>query len=145
MRILALDHGTKRTGIAISDELGIIAQPLEFIPTEPRDAFFRRLAVLISERNVTEIVVGMPYNMDGSIGPSAERVQRFVVDLREKVSRPVHVCDERLTTSEAEGLLIRAGTRRAKRKQVVDKMAAAFLLQDFLDARSSKSGDEPGV
>jgi len=136
MRTLALDHGTKRVGVAISDELGIIAQPLEFIPAEPKEAFFQRLATILAEKQVAEIVVGMPYNMDGSTGPAAERVDRFIQELRTRVRQPVHVSDERLTTSEAEGLLISAGTRRKQRKQVIDKMAAAILLQDYLDAKS---------
>lgn len=136
MRTLALDHGTKRIGVAISDELGIIAQPLEFIPAEPVEAFFRRLQAIISEKNVEEIVVGMPFNMDGSTGASAQRVEAFIAELRSRVSLPVHTCDERLTTCEAEHLLISAGTRRKQRKQVIDKMAAAVLLQSYLDAKS---------
>lgn len=136
MRTLALDHGTKRIGVAISDELGIIAQPLEFIPAEPIDAFYRRLAVILAEKKVAEIVVGMPFNMDGSTGASAERVQKFITELQSKVSLPIHTCDERLTTYEAENLLISAGTRRKQRKQVIDKMAAAVLLQSHLDAKS---------
>lgn len=136
MRTLALDHGTKRIGVAISDELGIIAQPLEFIPAEPLEAFFQRLLAIISEKKVEEIVVGMPFNMDGSTGASAGRVQKFIAELQSKVSLPVHTCDERLTTCEAENLLISAGTRRKQRKQVIDKMAAAVLLQSYLDAKS---------
>lgn len=136
MRTLALDHGTKRIGVAISDELGIIAQPLEFIPAEPLAGFYQRLSVILAEKKVDEIVVGMPFNMDGSTGPSAQRVERFVEQLRTKVTQPVHICDERLTTYEAENLLISAGTRRKKRKQVIDKMAAAVLLQSFLDGKN---------
>ena len=136
MRILALDHGTKRIGVAISDELGIIAQPLEFIPAEPLEKFYQRLAVILAEKQVTEIVVGMPFNMNGSIGPAAQKVERFVTELKTKVAPPIHTCDERLTTYEAENLLISAGTRRKKRKQVIDKMAAAVLLQGYLDAKS---------
>lgn len=136
MRTLALDHGTKRVGVAISDELGIIAQPLEFIPAEPKEAFFQRLIAILTEKRVDEIVVGMPYNMDGSTGPAAERVERFIGELKTRVTLPIHISDERLTTSEAEGLLISAGTRRDKRKRVIDKMAAAILLQDYLDAKS---------
>lgn len=136
MRVLALDHGTKRIGVAISDELGIIAQPLEFIPAEPIGAFHVRLATILADKKVDEIVVGMPFNMDGSTGPSAQRVERFVEQLRTKVTQPVHTCDERLTTYEAENLLISAGARRKKRKQVIDKMAAAVLLQSYLDGKN---------
>lgn len=136
MRALALDHGTKRIGVAISDELGIIAQPLEFIPAEPLEKFYLRLTAILAEKQVSEIVVGMPFNMDGSTGPAAEKVERFVAELRTKVRQPIHTCDERLTTYEAENLLISAGARRKKRKQVIDKMAAAVLLQSYLDAKS---------
>jgi putative Holliday junction resolvase len=137
MRVLALDHGTKRIGVAISDELGIIAQPLEFIPAEPIDAFHVRLVTILADKKVDEIVVGMPFNMDGSTGPSAQRVERFVEQLKTKVTQPVYTCDERLTTYEAENLLISAGARRKKRKQVIDKMAAAVLLQSYLDGKNS--------
>jgi putative Holliday junction resolvase len=134
MRVLALDHGSKRIGVAVSDELRIIAQPLEFIPAEPRAAFFHRLQAILTEKQVGEIVVGMPFNMDGSSGPAVEKVEQFIRDLRARVSLPIHTCDERLTTSEAENLLIQAGTRRDKRRKVIDQMAAAVLLQSYLDA-----------
>lgn len=136
MRTLALDHGTKRIGVAVSDELGIIAQPLEFIPAEPRAAFFARLKSILAEKNVAEIVVGMPFNMDGSSGPAVEKVESFINELKAQVTQPIKTCDERLTTSEAEHLLIEAGTRREKRRKVIDKMAAAVLLQSYLDAKS---------
>lgn len=134
MRVLALDHGTKRIGVAISDELGIIAQPLEFIPAEPRKAFFARLKTILAEKNVAQIVVGMPFNMDGSSGPAVEKVEEFIRDLETQITLPIRTCDERLTTSEAEQLLIQAGTRRDKRRKVIDKMAAAILLQSYLDS-----------
>ena len=136
MRVLALDHGTKRIGVAVSDELGIIAQPLEFIPAEPLAAFYLRLNAILAAKKVAEIVVGMPFNMDGSSGPAAEKVERFVAELKTKVTQPIHTCDERLTTYEAENLLISAGARRKQRKQLIDKMAAAVMLQSYLDAKS---------
>ena len=141
MRVLALDHGTKRIGVAISDELGIIAQPLEFIPAEPIEVFYHRVTIILAEKQVGEIVVGMPFNMDGSIGPAAVKVERFVAELKTRVTQPVHTCDERLTTCEAEDLLISAGNRRRKRKQVIDKMAAAVLLQSYLDERTPGAGE----
>lgn len=133
MRILAIDHGTKRMGIAISDELGVIAQPLEFIPAEPFAEFLNRLKEIICEKQVEWILVGMPRNMDGSYGPAALKVQEFVAVLKSAMTIPVKTQDERLTSAQANRLLIQSGVRREKRKQTVDKMAAAILLQSYLD------------
>lgn len=137
MRTLALDHGTRRIGVAISDELGIIARPLEFIPAEPREAFFQRLLTILAGEKVGEILVGMPYNLDGSSGPAVEKVEAFIAELRAHTTLPIQTCDEGLTTCEAESMLIKAGSRRDKRKQVIDKMAAAVLLQGYLDNKVS--------
>ncbi len=134
MRILALDHGTKRIGVAISDELNLIAQPLEAIPAEPFDALLARLRQLVQEKQVELILVGMPRNMDGSYGPAAERVEAFVAALRQTLTVPVKTWDERLTTAQAERTMIQAGVKRAKRKLATDKMAAAVLLQSYLDS-----------
>lgn len=136
MRILALDHGTKRIGVAISDELKLIAQPLEFIPAEPFDAFLGRLKQLVQEKAVELILVGMPRNMDGSYGPATQRVEAFVAALRQSLSVPIKTLDERLTTAQAQRFLLQAGMRRAKRKLATDKMAAAVLLQSYLDSLS---------
>lgn len=136
MRILALDHGTKRIGVAISDELKLIAQPLEFIPAEPFDTFLGRLKQLVQEKAVELILVGMPRNMDGSYGPATQRVEAFVAALRQSLSVPIKTLDERLTTAQAQRLLLQAGMRRAKRKLATDKMAAAVLLQSYLDSLS---------
>ncbi len=136
MRILAIDHGTKRMGIAISDELKMIAQPLEFIPAEPLDQFFVRLQQILAEKPVELILVGLPRNMDGSYGPAAAKVQEFVVALKSAVPVPVKTWDERLTSAQANRALLEANVRRSKRKEKVDKMAAAILLQSYLDAFS---------
>ena len=133
MRILALDHGTKRIGVAASDETKTIAQPLEFIPAEPFADFLARLRQLIREKEVEMILVGLPRNMDGSYGPAAEKVQTFVAALKDAVVVPVKTLDERLTSAQANRVLIQGGVRRDKRKEKVDKMAAAILLQSFLD------------
>jgi putative Holliday junction resolvase len=136
MRILALDHGTVRIGVAVSDELKMIAQPLEFIPAEPVDEFITRLKQILEEKQVEQIIVGMPRNMDGSYGPAAEKVRDFVELLRQSVSAPVRTWDERLTSVQANRLLIEGGVSRKDRKQKVDKTAAALLLQGYLDATS---------
>ena len=134
MRILAIDHGTKRIGIAVSDELKMIAQPLEYIPAEPFADFLSRLNKLLREKQVEQILVGMPRNMDGSYGPAAAKVQEFVTALRGAITAPIRTWDERLTSVQANRLLIQGNVRREKRKEKVDKMAAAILLQSYLDS-----------
>ena len=134
MRILAIDHGTKRIGLAISDELGIIAQPLEFVPAEPFAGFLARVKEIIQEKQVELLLVGMPRNMDGSYGPAALKVQEFTAVLRDAVAIPIKTWDERLTSAQANRFLIQAEVRRDKRKQKVDQTAAAILLQSYLDS-----------
>ncbi len=134
MRILAIDHGTKRMGIAVSDELKIIAQPLEFILSEPFSNFLVRLKEIIREKEVELILVGIPRNMDGSYGPAALKVQEFVTALKDAVVIPLKTWDERLTSAQANRFLIQANVRRDQRKEKVDKTAAAILLQSYLDS-----------
>src|SRR5881392_1149582 len=138
MRILAIDHGTKRMGIAVSDELKLIAQPLEFIPAEPFADFLARLKQLLHEKKVELIQVGMPRNMDGSYGPAALKVQDFVAALKNAVTVPIQTLDERLTSVQANRILIQGNVRRDKRKEKVDKMAAAILLQSYLDGLAAR-------
>ena len=121
MRILALDHGSRRIGIAISDELKIIAQPLEYIPAQPFVDVVTRLQQLVQEKEVELILVGMPRNMDGSYGPAAERVQEFVSELKKAIPLRIKKWDERLTTSQANRILIQADVRRQKRQLCFDK------------------------
>jgi len=133
MRILALDHGTKRIGVAVSDELKMIAQPLEFILAEPFAKFLERLKEIIREKEVEMILIGMPRNMDGSYGPAALKVQEFVAVLKDAIAIPIKTWDERLTSAQANRFLIEGKVRREKRKEKVDKTAAAILLQSYLD------------
>ena len=133
MRILAIDHGGKRIGIAVSDELKLIAQPLEYILAEPADKLMARLQELIRDKEVESILVGMPRNMDGTYGPAAQKVQEFVAVLKAAVTVPIKLWDERLTSAQANRVLIQGNVRREKRKEKVDKMAAAILLQSYLD------------
>jgi putative holliday junction resolvase len=135
MRYLAIDHGTRRMGIAVSDELKMIAQPLEFIPSEPFDEFLARLKQLIAEKEVELVLIGMPRNMDGTYGPAAEKVREFIRALQPQISVPIRTLDERLTSAQANRVLLEGNVRRADRKQKVDAMAAAILLQSFLDAQ----------
>jgi putative Holliday junction resolvase len=136
MRVLAIDHGTKRMGIAVSDPSGMIALPLEFIPAEPFNPFLDRLKRLIQEKEVELILIGMPRNMDGSYGPAAAKVQEFVAVLKETIAVPIKTWDERLTSTQANRLLVQADVKRKDRKEKVDAAAAAILLQSFLDSRS---------
>lgn len=134
MRILALDHGTVRIGVAVSDELKMIASPLEFIPAERLETVVERLREIIRQKDVGQIIVGMPRNMDGSYGPAADAVRAFVEHLRAALPVPIRTWDERLTSAQANRMLIEGNVRRQNRKQVVDKMAAAILLQSYLDS-----------
>ena len=133
MRVLAIDFGSKRMGIAVSDELGIIASPLEVIPAEPSTQFLARLREILEQKQVKRIIVGMPRQLDGSYGPAAVAVREFVSKLKESVSIPIECWDERLTSAQANRALIEAGVRRKDRRGRVDKTAAAILLQSYLD------------
>jgi putative Holliday junction resolvase len=124
-------------GIALSDETATIAQPLEFIPAEPFANFLARLKQLLTEKQVDQILIGMPRNMDGSYGPAALKVQEFVAVLKETIAIPIKTWDERLTSAQANRMLIQAEVRRDKRKQRVDAAAAAILLQSYLDSRNT--------
>ncbi|MGG5739087.1 MULTISPECIES: Holliday junction resolvase RuvX [Bacillus] len=137
MRILGLDVGTKTVGVAISDEMGWTAQGLETIKiNEERGQFgFDRISELVKQYGVDKIVVGLPKNMNGTIGPRGEACQQFAENLRELLQLDVVMWDERLSTMAAERLLISADVSRKKRKQVIDKMAAVVILQGFLDSK----------
>ena len=124
-------------GIAVSDPSGMIALPLEFIPAEPFNAFLARLKTLLQEKEVELILVGMPRNMDGSYGPATAKVQEFLALLKETISIPIKTWDERLTSTQANRMLLQTDMRRKERKQKVDQAAAAILLQSFLDSRTT--------
>jgi putative Holliday junction resolvase len=137
MRILGIDYGDKRIGVAISDPLGIIAQGVAVIgKSETFDQDIRELKRIIKKYSgVDEIVVGLPKTMAGEIGPQAEKVLAFVEALKKEFKLNIVTWDERLTTVEAERTLIEAGLSREKRKKVIDKSAAANILQNYLDRK----------
>ncbi|HET7628366.1 MAG TPA: Holliday junction resolvase RuvX [Bacillales bacterium] len=137
MRIIGLDVGTKTIGVAVSDEMGWTAQGLDTIRRNPYDetSGFDRLQAFIEQYEPEAIVVGLPKNMDGSIGPRGEACKTFAGHVEERFGLPVHLWDERMTTMAAEKVLIDADLSRKKRKKVVDKMAAALILQGYLDRR----------
>ena len=112
MRILSLDHGTVRIGVAVSDEMKIIATPLEFIPTEPFDKAVARLQQLLREKEVELILIGMPRNMDGTYGPATVKVKEFIAALEPHISTPVKTWDERLTSAQANRVMIQSNVRR---------------------------------
>ncbi|HET7658121.1 MAG TPA: Holliday junction resolvase RuvX [Bacillales bacterium] len=135
MRIIGLDVGTKTIGVAVSDEMGWTAQGIETIPRRAGDAKsgIDRLRELVNEYQPEKIVVGLPKNMDGSIGPSGEACQQFANRIGKLFGIPIVMWDERLTTMAAQKVLISADMSRKKRKKVVDKLAASLILQGFLD------------
>ncbi|GEC92302.1 Holliday junction resolvase RuvX [Brevibacillus brevis] len=135
-RLMGLDVGDKTIGVAVSDELGWTAQGVETIKRQSKEKDFARLSELVSEYQIGAFVVGLPKNMNGTIGPRAEMCQAFGKLLEERTSLPVHMWDERLTTMAAERMLISADVSRQKRKTVIDKMAATLILQGYLDAKS---------
>ncbi|WP_096153256.1 MULTISPECIES: Holliday junction resolvase RuvX [Bacillus] len=137
MRIMGLDVGSKTVGVAVSDELGWTAQGLETIKIDEaiNNLGFKRLKQIIAEYNVEKIVVGLPKNMNGTIGPRGEASRVYAEKLHEKTKLPVVFWDERLSTVAAERTLLSADVSRAKRKKVIDKMAAVFILQGFLDSK----------
>jgi putative Holliday junction resolvase len=135
VRVLAVDPGSKRVGLAISDPTGTIAQPLTTVAGEPSDTLPSRLADIAREKEVSRIIVGLPRRMDGSYGPEAKSARELADRLRESSGLPVELVDERLTTVAAERSLLEGGARRAKRRQAVDRVAAALLLQSSLDRK----------
>jgi putative Holliday junction resolvase len=136
-RILALDPGTKRIGVALSDELGWTAQPLETYERKSLAADLAHIKELVTRHEVREIVIGMPVQMNGRVGPAAQSAQQFLEAVQAAVGIPVIAWDERLTTKAAEQMLIEADVSRKKRKGVVDRVAAALLLKSYLEHLSS--------
>jgi putative holliday junction resolvase len=135
VRVLAVDPGTKRVGLAVSDPTGTIAQPLATIAAEPRTTLAARLAEVAQGQEAGRIVVGMPRRMDGSLGPEAKAARVLADEIRRAARLPVELVDERLTTAAAEKSLLAGGMRRDKRRANIDRVAAALLLQSHLDHR----------
>lgn len=136
-RILALDHGTKRIGVALSDELGWTAQPLETYERRTLDRDIAHIQDLVRVHEVGRVLLGLPLRLSGDEGPAVQAVRQFVERLEASLSVPVVTWDERMTTKAAEELLIAADMSRRKRKGVVDRIAAAILLQSYLEAHAA--------
>ena len=135
VRILALDVGHKRIGLAVSDPLGFTAQGLSILERRGREADLARLAEVAREYQVQEILVGLPRHMDGRLGSQAGDILELANALGEALGVPVTTWDERLSSKEAERVLIAADVSRRRRRQVLDKMAAVLILQAYLDSR----------
>lgn len=135
---MGLDVGSKTVGVAISDPLGWTAQGIEIIRIDEAEGIFgiERVKELVEQYQVTQFVVGLPKNMNNSIGPRAEASMAYGALLEESFGLPIHYQDERLTTVQAERMLVeQANTSRAKRKKVIDKVAAVMILQNYLDKK----------
>jgi len=141
MKVLGLDIGEKRIGVAVSDELGYTAQGMQVLIRKELDADLAALKELIEAAEVTEVVVGFPKNMDGSVGESAQNVLSFVKKMEESLTIPLILWDERWTTAEATRVLLQADLSRKKRRKVVDKLAAVLILQGYLDSLDQQGGE----
>jgi len=139
-----MDIGSRTIGVAISDELGITAQGLKTIKRRSMEEDLREISLIIAEFKIDKIVVGLPKNMDGTIGKQAELVLQWIKAVQEKISTPIETWDERLSTVEASKILLEADLSRKKRKGVIDKLAAVIILQGYLN-QSRKQDDESSL
>jgi len=139
MRILGLDYGSKRIGVAVCDELGMTAQGLATIARKNRQQDLEEIARFIRTYNVEKIVIGYPIRLDGTEGIQCEKITKFASLLESAFSLPVIKWDETLSTKEAEEILIRANMRRDKRKNIVDRVAASLILQGYLDDQDRRN------
>ena len=143
MRILGIDYGEKRIGLALSDELEMTARGLSVIERRSKGKDLEAIVAIVSEHGVGAIAVGYPLRLDGTAGIQCEKVDRFIAGLRDVVSVPVIAWDETLSTKEAEGLMREAGVKRKKKRGMVDRIAAAVILQDYLNRKSRREGGNP--
>jgi putative Holliday junction resolvase len=134
MRCLGIDYGTKRVGLAHGDEIGV-ATPLPALVDADAAVRWRRLGELIRQRRITDLVLGYPYNMDGSVGFKAKEVDGFAAKLKAEFGLPVHLVDETLTSSEAESSIAKKDRRSVRDSGLIDSRAACLILQDYLDQK----------
>ncbi|HOO44786.1 MAG TPA: Holliday junction resolvase RuvX [Deltaproteobacteria bacterium] len=131
---MGLDFGTKRIGVAISDPECSMAHPLDTVEVRTDGSHMEKIQAIAREYRIAKVVIGLPYNMDGSIGPSGEKVLLWSEEIKNLLEVPVVFWDERLTTSEAHNLMIGLKVKGRKRRLVVDKIAAGIILKDYLDS-----------
>lgn len=134
-RVLALDVGERRIGVAMSDESAVLASPYTTLHATPPAVFFKKLQQIVVTEAVSRIVVGLPISLNGHEGPQAQRIRQFITELTHHVTVPITTCDERYTSAAAERLMVEAGLRPAQRKARIDEVAASIILQDWLDAQ----------
>ena len=138
MRILGLDIGDRTIGVAVSDPLGITAQGITTIRRKSIEKDLEELKKICEEYSVESIVAGLPKNMNGTLGPQSEKVISFCDLIKKDINLPINMWDERLTTVAANRAMLEADLSRAKRKKIVDKMAAIYILQGYLDSIAKK-------
>lgn len=134
-RVMALDVGGKRIGVAMSDTLRLLASPHSTIKAQPQASAIEKIAALVVQNEVIDLVVGLPLTLNGQVGPQAELIKRFVAELEQRVKVPIHLFDERLTSAEAERVMIEMGLKSEQRRARIDEMAASIILRDYLDSR----------
>lgn len=137
MRYLAIDHGDKRTGLAISDSSETLVSPHSVIQTSNEQELLRRIIEVLETEQIEAVVVGLPVNMDGTESSRSQKVRKFASSLQLKIPQPVHLCDERLSSFEAESLIIGLELTRKKKKKRLDAIAAAAILRSFFDGKDS--------
>lgn len=134
---MGLDIGEKRIGVALSDETCTIAQAKEVIEKRSDEQLFSRIGEIVSEYNVEEIVIGLPINMNGTYGPAAEKCIQFSERLKKETTAKIKLWDERLSTREADSIMLEASLTRRKRKKFIDRLAAQIILQGYLDSKGN--------
>lgn len=137
-RVMALDVGGRRIGVALSDTLRILASPLTTLDARPRAVALARISGLVAKHEVKVLVVGLPLTLSGEIGPQARLVQEFIEELRRLVVVPIYECDERLTSVEAERMMADAGVKPAERRARIDELAATIILRDYLESQRGR-------
>jgi putative Holliday junction resolvase len=142
MRIMGLDVGEQRTGVALSDPMGWLASPLTVLRCASREAELETVVELAHKHNVDRVIVGYPRSLDGTVGPQAQTVDRYVEQLRAYLELPVILWDERLSTAQAERLVHESGNR--VRRDTIDAAAAAVILQSYLDAEALRKSRDAG-
>jgi putative Holliday junction resolvase len=134
-RVLALDVGERRIGVAVSDISRVLASPYTTLHATPVAVFFKKIQHIIASEEIVHVVVGLPISLSGHEGPQALRIRQFIDTLAQHVSLPITTCDERYTSAAAERLMIEAGLRPEQRKARIDEVAASIILQDWLDTQ----------
>lgn len=140
-RIMGLDYGSKTIGVAISDSLGLTAQPFETIERNKENKLRRslaKIAKIVEEKNIKKIVVGLPVNMNGKSGKRVSLTLEFVEKLKQRVDVPIIMQDERLTTVEADEILDESGVKKENRKQFIDMVAAGIILREYMEKENGK-------